>query len=394
MTLHARTALATVALLSLPALVRHVDVPSLPVALSARQTDRARTEQLATRVNDRMRALQREAEALATQSRTLVGDLRTLEVERDLQIERLKEAQDAVMAAESDLADATAKLARLEEQRLSQVPDLRAQLVDVYKRRGGGYSRLLFEAESVRDLGRIARAVTALTEINKQRVVEHKATLAKLTAEQALLSKTAVERAASEGQARRAREAADRAVAARTALIARIDARRDLNAQLAGELQLANDRLRQQLANLAAGRAVERVSLPLGPFRGSLPWPVIGPLLGRFGQPANRAGGAPTRSGIEISAPTSTPVLAVHGGTVAFADSFTGFGNLVIIDHGAETLTLYGYLGSTDAQKGQVIDAGAEVGRVGSAPAGPSALYFEVRVDGRSVDPVEWLRPR
>jgi septal ring factor EnvC (AmiA/AmiB activator) len=40
------------------------------------------------------------------------------------------------------------------------------------------------------------------------------------------------------------------------------------------------------------------------------------------------------------------------------------------------------------------VDAGTELGRVGLAPAGPAALYFELRVDGRSVDPVQWLKPK
>jgi septal ring factor EnvC (AmiA/AmiB activator) len=44
--------------------------------------------------------------------------------------------------------------------------------------------------------------------------------------------------------------------------------------------------------------------------------------------------------------------------------------------------------------RGQHVDAGTEVGRVGTAPTGPAALYFELRVDGRSVDPIQWLKPR
>jgi septal ring factor EnvC (AmiA/AmiB activator) len=45
-------------------------------------------------------------------------------------------------------------------------------------------------------------------------------------------------------------------------------------------------------------------------------------------------------------------------------------------------------------KQGDRVDSGAEVGRVGQAPAGPAALYFEMRIDGKSVDPVQWLKPR
>jgi lipoprotein NlpD/lipoprotein YgeR len=87
-------------------------------------------------------------------------------------------------------------------------------------------------------------------------------------------------------------------------------------------------------------------------------------------------------------------VQAVHSGTVSYADAFAGFGNLVIVDHGGNNYTLYGYLSSASVKVGDAVDSGTEVGRVGSSPAGPPTLYFEIRIDGRSVDPVQWLKAR
>jgi septal ring factor EnvC (AmiA/AmiB activator) len=79
---------------------------------------------------------------------------------------------------------------------------------------------------------------------------------------------------------------------------------------------------------------------------------------------------------------------------VSYADAFTGFGNLVVVDHGANAYSLYGYLSSITAAQGAAVDTNTEIGQVGLAPAGPAALYLEIRVDGRSVDPVQWLKPR
>jgi len=87
-------------------------------------------------------------------------------------------------------------------------------------------------------------------------------------------------------------------------------------------------------------------------------------------------------------------VQAVHSGTVSYADAFTGFGNLVILDHGSNNYSLYGYLGAVGVQTGATVETGAEIGRVGASPAGPPALYFEIRIDGRSVDPLQWLKTR
>ena len=361
---------------------------------AAQAPDRARTEEQRRRVNDRIATLQREAERLAGEARTLVGDLRALEIERDLQIERATQAQAAVTDAEAAAQRTAERLATLEQQRIAQLPDLRAQLVDVYKRGRAGYARLLFTASGVREFARAIRAVAAVVRINEQRVGEHRRTLEALQWERAALGETLRGLKVRDVETQQARAAAERAVTARTALIAEIDARRDLNAQFAGELQVAAERLRQQTAGLGSGQPVVPVAVPLTPFRGALDWPVAGRISGAFGQPSGRFGAATARNGIEIAAAEGTPVQAVHSGTVSYADAFAGFGNLVIVDHSTNNYTLYGYLSSTSVKLGDAVESGAELGRVGSAPAGPPALYFEMRIDGRSVDPVQWLRVR
>ena len=229
----------------------------------------------------------------------------------------------------------------------------------------------------------------------EQRVAEHRRTLESLRKERAALEQKAAELQAHEAETRRARAAADRAVAARAALIEQIDKRRDLNAQLAGELQVARERLQQQIENLASGRPAEAVDVPVAAFRGALEWPAAGRVTGRFGEGSNRVGGSGCQERHrDRGACRQRRSTAVHGGTVAYADAFSGFGTLVIVDHGREVYSLYGYLASASVERGQTVEGGMEVGRVGSAPAGPPALYFEIRVDGRSVDPVQWLRVR
>ena len=366
---------------------------ALDVLVSGQSAERPQTTQ-ADRVSQRIRALQSEADRLAGESRTLLGDLRKLEVEQQLQVERVKEARAAVARGQAAIEQSTARLEWLEQQRLAQLPDLRAQLVDIYKRGRSGYARLLFGGSTIRDFRRAARAVAAIVRINEQRVAEHRGTLDASRRERAQLEEDLRGLIAAEATALDAQAAAGRAVAERAALVAQIDSRRDLNAQFAGELQLAYERLQQQVANVAPGSAIEPVVLPLAPFRGALDWPVPGRLAVRYGQPSGRPGDTTTRNGVEIAAPDDTPVRAIHPGTISYASSFTAFGNLVIVDHGRNAYSLYGYLASMGVTAGAFVDGGTELGRVGSAPAGAPALYFELRIDGRSVDPVQWLRPR
>ena len=356
--------------------------------------DRAATDALARRVNDRIRALQSEADRLAAQARTLLGDLRQLEIQRDIAIEQVKEADAAVAQAQASLQQTTARLTTLDQQRIAQLPDLKLRLIDIYKRGRGGYARILLDVRGVREFARAMRAAAALTTITDEKVTEHRRTLAQLRQQRDAMEQRARALQVAARDAARARTTAQRAVAAREALITQIDVRRDLNAQLAGELDLASQRLQEQVANIAAGRAAEAVAVPLTSFRGALDWPVAGRVTGGFEAGTGRPSGSVVRNGIEIAAPEGAPVLAVHPGTVDYADAFTGFGNLVIVDHGSNYYSLYGYLGSMTVKRGDQLDAGTELGRVGTPPTGPPALYFELRVDGRSVDPVQWLKPR
>jgi murein hydrolase activator len=340
------------------------------------------------RVSERITALEREAEQLANQSRTLLGELRRLEVERDLHTEEARRAEAAVAAIQESLRATSARVAALEQQHQAQLPDLRRQLVDIYKRGRTGYAQLLLGASDVRALARATRAVASLSTTNERRLAAHRATVDALRVERQALEQQRNELRTRQQEAEQARAGVQRAIASRTALIARIDSRRDLAAQYAGELQVAHDRLQQQVTTPSSGR----LAVPLAPFRGALDWPVAGRVATRFGQTSGTGG--TLQNGIDIAAAAGIPVHAVHSGTVAFAGPFTGFGTLVILDHGANNFSLYGYLSTVQVSRGDVVDAGAELGRTGSGPGTTSGLYFEVRIDGRQVDPLQWLRPR
>ncbi len=158
---------------------------------------------------------------------------------------------------------------------------------------------------------------------------------------------------------------------------------------------MAQEQLQKTLGTIAAAPA-SPTALPLTPFRGELDWPAEGRIVAPFGrQMRSRFGTVVRKNGLEIAAAEGGRVLAIHDGTVAFADPFTGYGRLVIVDHGDQAYSLYGYLASLQVSRGATVGRGAVLGTVGRAPAGDGPrLYFELRVDGKPVDPVEWLRKR
>lgn len=130
-----------------------------------------------------------------------------------------------------------------------------------------------------------------------------------------------------------------------------------------------------------------------GPFsrvKGELRLPVRGELAGRFGAP--RHGSSLTWKGILILAPEGEEVRAVAPGRVVFADWMRGFGNLLILDHGENYLTIYGYNEAVLKKVGDQVHAGDVIATVGaSGGAGTSGLYFEMRHEGKPFDPLTWV---
>jgi septal ring factor EnvC (AmiA/AmiB activator) len=365
------------------------------LAQSPALSDRDRAAAAARRTEERLRGLQREADALAAQERTVLIDLRKLELDRQISVEQLGRVERDRVAVQQKLDEAETRAAMLAQEAAAQLPDVEARLAQLYKMGRAGYWRLLLNVDDLQALGRAYRTASAMTEIDRARVRAHYATLDALAVERKALQTRAEEIATLQAEAVRVRAAADKAVAARSALVDAIDARRDLNVQLVGELQAAQEKLQASLAQIDAGRGGAAAPLPLRPFQGDLPWPTPGRVLRPFGkQPTSRFGTAIVRNGMEIGANEGQPVRNIHEGTVAFADQFEGYGNLVIVDHGSRGYSLYGYLGSVGATRGQRIDPLAVVGTVGRNPGGNSALYFELRVDGTAVDPLQWLKKR
>jgi septal ring factor EnvC (AmiA/AmiB activator) len=367
------------------------------LTLSAQSSDRARTESQARRANERLLALQREADALATQQRTLLIELRRLEVERNLRTEQLRDFEAEARRTSLELVNTTNQIDALESETAASRPVLEARMVELYKLGGAGYMRLLFNVSNLTDFGRAYRMVTAMAALDRRRADEHQANLVRLRAAQSRLETRRAELAKLQQAAQAARVAAERATTTRAQLIAQIDQRRDMTAELASELQGAQVKLQQALGAINAGTpraATEGSALPIRPFRGDLDWPVTGRMLTPFGNRAGTATMASTPGGVQFAAQEGSLVRAVHDGTVAFTGPFTGYGNLVIIDHGAETFSLYGQLDSVQVERGAKVERGVTLGTTGRVLAGIPGMYFEMRVDGKPVDPLEWLRKR
>ncbi len=253
--------------------------------------------------------------------------------------------------------------------------------------------RLVYESH-------LARAQGAL-------IARARGDLARLASLEALAREQAAALAAVEARARTERDTLRARAAERRVVLARIGdrvgrARTDLATAQRNEARLA--RLVEELAR--AVRAPPRpgaarpdplpgppASGAFGGLKGRLRPPVQGELSARFGAPQQAA--SPSPKGIFYRAPAGGGVRAVAGGRVVFADWMRGYGNLLIVDHGDDFLSIYGNNEAVLRRVGDAVHAGEVVATVGASGGNESAgLYFELRHQGRAFDPVPWLQSR
>jgi len=105
-------------------------------------------------------------------------------------------------------------------------------------------------------------------------------------------------------------------------------------------------------------------------------------------------GRAARHQGIDLAAPTGTPIYATADGIVTDAGyNNGGYGNLIKVDHGRGIETRYGHLSAILVRAGQRIVRGQQIGRMGSTGRSTgSHLHYEVRIDGRAVNPIPFMK--
>lgn len=129
------------------------------------------------------------------------------------------------------------------------------------------------------------------------------------------------------------------------------------------------------------------------PDVGNIIWPVIGPIVSPFGMRIHPIYGKwMFHSGADIDAETGTPVKAVAEGIVIYADWLGSYGIVVFIKHGSNITTVYAHLKYFIVEINQYVNQGDIIGYVDNTglSTGPH-LHFEIRIDGKAVDPAKWL---
>ena len=360
-------------------------------------------------------ASKQKASALSSQIGSLTGQIHSLEG-------RVGDVSSRLSALQADLAlrqrrlDKLNQLFHIQTQRLTylkheyalSVQRLDTRLVAIYKQADPTTIDLLITAKSFDDIldqidylsaiadqdKRVATAVaTAKRQVKTARArtktvrngVANEARAINARVEQAAILRG--ELLASQNKLAGARASKSHALVATKAQISaevgESQALASASADLAARIQAAQAAPDSPAANGSTETSSSSTTAPAGGFI----WPVSGPITSPFGM---RWG--TLHPGIDIGVPTGTPIHAAAAGTVIYCGWMSGYGNLVMIDHGGNLATLYGHQSSIAASCGEMVSQGQVIGYSGCTGfcTGPH-VHFEVRVNGSPVDPLGYL---
>jgi lipoprotein NlpD len=118
-------------------------------------------------------------------------------------------------------------------------------------------------------------------------------------------------------------------------------------------------------------------------------WPTDGQLIARF------VSGDPTKQGLDVAGTAGQAVRAAADGVIVYSGSgLVGYGELIIIKHNEQWLSAYGHNRARLVNEGQLVKAGQQIAEMGRTGAARDMLHFEIRYNGKPVDPLQYLPRR
>ena len=338
---------------------------------------------------ERRAALAKELNALQASDKELTAAVSALDSQMRATEANLDSARQAVAAAERARQQAEAQLAETE----ARLGALKKAVVDravaTYMRPNNNAAEL--EAKDFNEASRRRVLLDQVASSDRKviddlRAAQEDFTLERQRAEQARA--VADKRKASvEGKLRSLESARAEKARLAKALDLRIsEYRREADLVAAQEAQLS-ELIRQRQAAGRASRSAPAIDTGGRVSGAGLIWPCGGRVTSEYGYRWGRL-----HAGIDIGAPTGTPIRAAKSGVVIKSGSMSGYGNTVVIDHGGGFTTLYAHQSRIVARSGQSVRQGELIGYVGSTgqSTGPH-LHFETRVNGNPQNPRRYL---
>ncbi|VAW62924.1 hypothetical protein MNBD_GAMMA08-2477 [hydrothermal vent metagenome] len=331
------------------------------------------------------------------QRNTVRTELRKLEIKIARSAKKLRKTQGKHKKAVKKLKKTRAELKKLNKDLAKQRQILADQLRSAYAMGQQPQLKMLLNQQDPTEMGRALVYYTYLNRARGKEIETYLSSIEKQTKLEASVKQSTIDLSTLVTQKKREKKQLGQNKSQRKKLLARLNKDIDNQQLTLNDLKSSRSRIEDllmALGELLADIPAEAVNQkPFGQLRGKLPWPVKGGFRANFG--TSRSKGDLKWNGVIIKADYDTKVRAVTYGRVAFADWLQGYGFITIIDHNDGYMSLYGYTQELYKQVGDWVEASEVIATVGDSGGQPkSGLYFEIRKQGKPVNPKKWCTSR
>ncbi len=323
-----------------------------------------------------------------------------VELELEANEKAITDINQTISSIEARINTEQRRLADLEQQRRalelkkSEQENLIAQyILAAYKNGREEYMKLILNQQSVSRSSRALRYYQYFNDARANKIAEFRDTISEITSISVDIQESNRNLSAQRDALREQQSNLEQSQNERLALLTQLNemlARRgnelsQLEVQYE-EMALLIEELSLAILDISFGAEGEDFS----GLRGSLPWPLEGPLLNAYG--ANYELGDLNWEGVTIAGASGAEVRAIHHGRVIYSDWFASSGLLLILDHGDGYMSLYAHNQSLYKEVGEWVTSGEVIAAVGNTGGrSENGVYFEIRYNGESQDPINWL---
>jgi septal ring factor EnvC (AmiA/AmiB activator) len=311
--------------------------------------------------------------------------------------QELKNYDRNMAEAQSEIQNLSQEISMLTEKLDARKKYLKERIRSLYKRQYGGDGLVLISAYDYQDLTRKSKYISLLAFYDSKVLNKYSDDLQNINAKKRELDDMNNKLLASKNNALQKKKELQSDRSKKDETLARIRSIRLAKEKKIKELEESSRKLKEMIKKLNAKQIPQSIiGKGFESLKGSLPWPVQGGTLIQNSNQKESDEIVPVHEdGVTIEAGADNQAKSVAGGRVVYADSFKGFGMLVIIDHGSGYHSLYGNLQNFAIKTGDLLIEGMDVGTIRKAEGSESpSLYFELRYKGKPINPLKWLKNR
>ncbi|MDD2735004.1 MAG: peptidoglycan DD-metalloendopeptidase family protein [Desulfuromonadaceae bacterium] len=319
-----------------------------------------------------------------------------------------------LQGVESSLESTGRDIQRVTDEAHIKRIEIERRLSALYKAGELGALRMFFSAESFPQLAENIRYMKSILENDKRIFLEYNLKIDQLKSLKSNLERDALKKERIMTGIEQKKREIETEKSKKAAYLGKVRQDRKSYERSLKELQANAARLQTMLTRLEAlsrrklssrhekprSRLKPLAELPPVPDRGfasqkgRMTLPVHGEIIESYGKHKHAEFNSYTFSkGLSVSASSGSEIKAIYEGTVIFSDYFKGFGNMMVIDHGGGYFSLYAHASRLSKKVGAEVARHETIGAVGDVDSNKgNMLYFEIRHQGKPVDPAEWVR--